>query len=149
VQFVQQQLDQGLSKATINRRLAALALFFDELHLLDPDQFRQNPIQPQPHQPGAHMRRLTLSRRQPKRIPSPLTDEALRTFFEALPTWRDKALMLLMWVSCLRVSEVVALQFDDIECSRRRIRVRRAKGNRPRMVFMDTVTFEVLKPSRA
>ena len=30
--------------------------------------------------------------------------------------------MLLMWISCLRISEAVAIRFEDIECSRRSIR---------------------------
>ncbi len=144
VKFVQHQQQNGLSDTTINRRLAALSSLFDELQLLAPDQFRQNPIQPQPSPHGSSSRLQGLYRRQPQRIPHILTDEALQAFFTALPTWRDRTLMLLMWISCLRVGEVVAIQFEDIECSRRSIRVPIAKGNLPRTVFMDALTFETL-----
>ena len=52
--------------------------------------------------------------------------------------------MLLMWISCLRISEVVAIRFSDIECSRRSIRLPVTKGRNPRMVFMDQHTFGAL-----
>ncbi len=144
VRFIQTQQQAGLSDATINRRLAALSSLFDELQLLAPDQLRPNPVQPQPSQHHAGARRQGLYRRQPQRLPHILGEEDLRTFFEALPTWRDRSVMLLMWISCLRISEAVAIRFEDIECSRRSIRVPVAKGNLSRTVFMDPLTFETL-----
>src|SRR5437870_9850350 len=45
-----------------------------------------------------------------------IAEKDLQAFFEVLPTWRDRTLILLMWMSCLRISEVVAIRFEDIEC---------------------------------
>jgi site-specific recombinase XerD len=139
--FMKQQQKAGMSEATINRRLAAVSALFNELALLDPEHFTQNPVHP-------HIGRVphssSLYRRQPKRLPDTVAPEDLHKFFQALPTWRDRTLMLLMWISCLRISEAVAIRFEDIECSRRSIRIAQAKGNHPRVVFMDRFTFAAL-----
>lgn len=138
-------LDQaGCADTTTNRRLAALSSLFSELHLLDPGRFPQNPVQPGQPKPGSRKRSQSLYRKQPQRIPDVLAQEDLRILFDVLPTWRDRTLVLLMWISCLRISEAVAIRFQDIECSRRSIHISVAKGNNPRTVFMDHFTFAAL-----
>ena len=139
--FMKQQQKAGMSEATINRRLAAVSSLFNELQLLEPERFPQNPVHPHP---GQHLHTQSLYRRQAKRLPDTISPQDLQKFFKALPTWRDRTLMLLMWMSCLRVGEAVAIQFEDIECSRRSIRIAHAKGNHPRVVFMDRFTFAAL-----
>lgn len=139
--FMKQQRQAGLSEATVNRRLAAVSALFNELQLLAPERFAQNPIHPGTKH---SQRNQSLYRRQAKRLPDTISAQDLQKFFNALPTWRDRTLMLLMWISCLRISEAVAIQFDDIECSRRSIRIARTKGNHPRLVFMDRLTFAAL-----
>ena len=144
VAFMKQQDRAGCSDATINRRLAAVSSLFNELHLLDPAHFSQNPVRPRQRLRDSHQRTQSLYRKQAQRVPDVLSDDDLRAFFGVLPTWRDRTLVLLMWVSCLRISEAVAIRFQDIECSRRRIRILTAKGNNPRTVFMNAVTFVAL-----
>ena len=139
--FMKHQQKAGMSEATINRRLAAVSALFNELELLDPERFAQNPVHPHL---GRSQHSPSLYRRQAKRLPDIVAPEDLRKFFDALPTWRDRTLMLLMWISCLRISEAVAIRFEDIECSRRSLRIAQAKGNHPRLVFMDRFTFAVL-----
>ena len=113
--FMKQQQKAGMSEATLNRRLAAVSALFNELALLDPERFAHNPVHPHT---GRSQHSPSLYRRQAKRLPETLTPNELRRFFQALPTWRDRTLMLLMWISCLRISEAVAIRFEDIECSR-------------------------------
>lgn len=139
--FMKAQHLAGLSEATINRRLAAISALFNELLLLDPARFAQNPVRPQRGRPHHSQ---SLYRRQPRRLPDTLAPADLQKFFAALPTWRDRTLILLMWISCLRISEAVGIRFEDIECSRRSIRIAQAKGNHPRVVFMDRFTFAAL-----
>lgn len=96
VRFMEHQTRAGLSSLTINRRLAAISSLFTELHLLDPDAFPRNPVTPlrrdrQPYKPGQ-----SLYRRRPERIPDSIAEQDLQAFFEVLPTWRDRTLMLLM-----------------------------------------------------
>lgn len=142
--FMKQQDEAGLSDATINRRLAAVSSLFSELQLLEPTSFLRNPVCPRPAHRESRQRRQSLYRKGAQRVPSILSEDELQMFLRSLPSWRDRTLVLLMWISCLRVSEVVAIRFQDIECGRRSIRIPNTKGNLPRMVFMDPLTFAAL-----
>ena len=139
--FMKQQQKAGMATATINRRLAAVSALFNELQLLDPVNLGQNPVHPHLGRSGPSQ---SLYRRRPQHLPETIAPEELHRFFDALPTWRDRTLVLLMWISCLRIGEAVAIRFEDIECSRRSIRITQAKGNHPRVVFMDRFTFAAL-----
>jgi integrase/recombinase XerC len=140
--FMRQQQDAGLSSATINRRLAALSSLFKELQLVG--VVDQNPVQPGQAGPRPHRRSQSLYRQPAKRLPETIPEQGLQRFFSRLPTWRDRTLVLLMWTSCLRVSEVVAIQFEHIECSRHSISIMASKGGHPRLVFMEPLTFATL-----
>ena len=142
--FMQQQEAAGYAAATLNRRLAALAALFNELHVCDPTCYPRNPVTPRPERGAVHQRRQSLYRRQAQSIPDVVAEQDLHTFFAALRSWRDRTLVLLMWISCLRVSEVMALRFADIECSRRSLRIATAKGSHARTVFMSPITFAAL-----
>lgn len=142
--FIEQQDREGRADATINRRLAAISSLFDELHLLDPQRFPLNPVAPFQRSRHHRRRRASLYRKQPERVPDVLASQQLHSLFAAVHTWRDRTLILLMWVSCLRISEALAIQFDDIECSNRALQIRAAKGGHPRTVFMDALTLEAL-----
>jgi site-specific recombinase XerD len=144
VAFLKHQQQAGLAEATINRRLAAVSSLFNELELLSGADHFRNPIQPQLGSGAAVSHTRSLYHRQAQRIPETIPPADLQRFFEALPTWRDRALMLLMWISCLRISEVVGIRWRDLECSHRSIRLPVTKGNHPRVVFMDQLTFGVL-----
>jgi integrase/recombinase XerC len=142
--FMKQQDDAGCSDATINRRLAAVSSLFNELQLLDPVRFPRNPVAPRPSRQESRRRSRSLYRGQAQRVPQILSEDDLETFLSSLRSWRDRTLVLLMWISCLRVSEVVAIRFQDIECSRRSIHIPVAKGNQARTVFMSSLTFAAL-----
>jgi site-specific recombinase XerD len=142
--FIEQQDREGRADSTINRRLAAVSSLFDELHLLDPERFPRNPVYPFQRSRHERRRRASLYRKQPERIPDVLATEQLQTLFGAVHTWRDRSLILLMWVSCLRISEALAITFDDIECSNHSIHIRTAKGGHPRTVYIDALTLEAL-----
>lgn len=144
VEFMKQQDKAGCSGATINRRLAAISSLFSELHLVDPDHFPRNPVHPRQRYRESPRAVQSLYRKQAQSIPQILSEEDLKTFCNTLPSWRDRALVLLMWISCLRVSEAVNICFQDIECSRRSIQIYAAKGNHGRTVFMDPLTFKAL-----
>ena len=142
--FIEQQDREGRADATINRRLAAVSSLFDELHLLDPERFPHNPVYPFQRSRHERRRRSSLYRKQAERIPDVLATEQLQTLFASVHTWRDRTLILLMWVSCLRISEALAITFDDIECSDHSIHIRAGKGRHPRTVYMDALTLEAL-----
>jgi site-specific recombinase XerD len=142
--FMEQQDREGRARATVNRRLAALSSLYNELQLLDPVRFPLNPVNPLRYERSNRHRNQSLYRKQPERLPDLLATEQLQTLFAAVRTWRDRTLILLMWVSCLRISEALAIQFADIECSQRSIRIRAGKGGHSRTVYMDALTLEAL-----
>jgi len=142
--FMEDQDRAGLSSLTINRRLAAVSSLFTELNLLDPVRFPHNPVAPLQRNRETRKRSRSLYRRQPDRVPDIIAEDSLQAFFAVLPTWRDRTLILLMWISCLRISEAVAIRFEDIECSHRSLHIRHGKGNLERIVYMDRYTFAAL-----
>jgi len=144
LEFMKRQDEAGCSGATLNRRLAAVSSLFNELCLLDPDRFSRNPVHPHPRQGESKRVGQSLYRKQAQGVPQILSEKELRTFFATLRSWRDRTLVLLMWISCLRISEAVRVRFQDIECSRRSLHIPVAKGNHPRTVFMDALTFTAL-----
>ena len=142
--FIQDQVQAGYTQTTINRRLAAVSSLYNELRLLDPERFAVNPVQPQRRGHRRSPVNQSLYRQQPQRLPEVIADADLQRFFALLPSWRDRTLVLLMWVSCLRVSEAVSICFADLECSRRRLRIQAGKGGQARTVYLDEVTFAAL-----
>jgi integrase/recombinase XerD len=144
LRFMERQDQIGLSSLTINRRLAAVSSLFSEMHLLAPDRFPYNPVMPRIRRQQTRGRNPGLYRKQPKRLPDVISEEDLQRFFAQLPTWRDRTLILLMWISCLRISEALAIRFSDIECSNRSIHIRHGKGELARLVYMDRYTFAAL-----
>jgi site-specific recombinase XerC len=107
LRFMEQQDRAGLSPLTINRRLAAVSSLFTELQLLDPLRFPHNPVTPVQRSQHTRRRSPSLYRRQPDRVPDVIAEQDLRTFFAVLPSWRDRSLILLMWISCLRISDYI------------------------------------------
>jgi site-specific recombinase XerD len=144
LQFIDHQSREGRSHATINRRIAAVSSLFHELNLLDPVRFPKNPVYPLQRKRHKRRHRMSLYRKQSVRLPDIVATETLKYLFRLIRTWRDRTLILLMWISCLRVSEAVSIRFDDIECSHRLIRIRDSKGGLSRIIYMDTLTFQAL-----
>lgn len=142
--FMKDQTQSGYADATLNRRLAAVSSLFSELSLFDPTRFPVNPVSSSPRRYRLYPSRQSLYRRQPQRVPDIVSVDDLQTFLAALPSWRDRSLVWLMWMSCLRISEALNIRFQDIECSHRRIRIPEAKWGHARTVFMDRFTFAAL-----
>lgn len=144
LRFMALQDQAGLSPLTINRRLAAVSSLFTELGLIDSERFPINPVAPLQRSREAQHSNTSLYHKQPSRLPDVIAEKDLQAFFAALPSWRDRTLILLLWISCLRISEAISLRFEDVECSHRSLRIRHGKGNLERMVYMDRYTFAAL-----
>jgi site-specific recombinase XerD len=143
VEFIKAQSFEGFADSTINRRLAAVSSLFNELCIYKPNQFPINPINPKTIRSNIRSN-MALYRKQGHAIPKVFTTYEIEVFLDSLRTWRDRALVLLMWISCLRISEAVAICFDDLECSHRRIHIPVSKNQSARVVFMDQLTFSIL-----
>jgi site-specific recombinase XerD len=120
--FIDQQHAQGLSPATINRRLYALRHFFD--FLLEHQLVSVNPVKP------SHV----LRRGRP--LPRALSTEQLDLLFTQIRHPMDRALFLVMLRCGLRVSEVAQLKIRDIEWPQHALRVNQGKGRKDRRVYL-------------
>ena len=84
--------------------------------------------------------------RVPKRLPTVLSGHELRRLFDvAARDVKHKALLMTLYGSGLRVSEVAALRPGDIDSNRMLIHVRLGKGAKDRMTKLSPRLLEVLR----
>jgi site-specific recombinase XerD len=126
-----EQRAAGLSGNTIRNRWVALRSFFK--WLTDEEEIEENPLA-----------KLTVPKPD---VPPPdvLTVDELAALLKAcagasFKNRRDFALVRLMAGTGLRVSEVAAIQAEDIDLAHRILVVPRGKGDRKRMVRIDPET---------
>lgn len=127
--FVDNQVEQGLSPATINRRLATLHTFFEFLASEEPDRPWPNPV---------IWRRHKI--KQGERLPRDLPDVVVERLFAAIDSDRDRAIFGLMIGTGLRVGEVADLRLQNLEAppspeQMARLRVE-GKGRKERIVWL-------------
>lgn len=126
--FIQAQSQQGLQAATLNRRLATLASFFDFLITETEDEQWLNPV---------HWKRHGIKRGQ--HLPRDVSDQTVEQLLTAITDERDLALFSLMVKAGLRVGEVVQLELTDLhepdEQGLSRLRVC-GKGDKERVVWL-------------
>lgn len=72
--------------------------------------------------------------RREKRLPRYLEPEEVARMAAACSNLRDRLILLLLYTTGLRVSELVSLKRDDVDLEKRVIRVR-GKGGKERIVF--------------
>lgn len=80
--------------------------------------------------------------KQEKRLPDILSRGEINKLLQAASNKRDLAIIRLLYASGLRVSELVALDMDNIE--EHRIQVRSGKGKKDRVVYIDDGTVKIL-----
>ncbi len=71
-----------------------------------------------------------------KTLPSVLSMEECKRVFNAVRNSKHKLILLLTYGAGLRVSEVVSLQWRDIDFGEHRIHIREAKGKKDRMAML-------------
>lgn len=116
---------KGLSRSTVQRRLAAIKAWF---RYLEAAEKLPNPA-----------RALRAPRRE-KRLPAVMSEDELEGLIgpvvagENPARLRDRAIVETLYSSGLRVSELVKLDWADLEWDLGVVVVRRAKGNKDRVV---------------
>jgi site-specific recombinase XerD len=136
--FMDQQATQGLSPATMNRRLAALHTFFEFLASEEPDRPWPNPV---------NWRRHKVKEREA--LPRDIPDWAVAQLFAAIDDDRDRAIFGLMVGAGLRVGEVVSLRLQDLEAPSSTnemacLRVQ-GKGRKERMVWLTSPLYATVQ----
>jgi site-specific recombinase XerD len=95
----------------------------------------------------------------PRRLPRPLSDEAVRRLEECIQAavshahtdhqrqvaTRDRACFFLLWHCGLRISEVSELQVSDLDLSGKKLFIRASKERKDRMLYMSQTTVAALQ----
>jgi len=136
--FVDQQRQQGLSNATIRRRVASLKVFFDFIAEEQGDLTIPNPVRFKRH-----------AGKKAKTLPRDLTNQQIVDLWSVISSERDRAWFALMLRAGLRVGEVVSLGLEDIlsqpEANQpARVRVC-GKGQKERVVLLTSDAYEVVQ----
>ncbi len=133
--FVAGQINEGLKKSTVGRRLATVKSFFRFLH-------REGYIKTNPA-------RLVNTPKTPKLLPKFLTVDDVFSLIEkpegiGFAPARDRAILELLYSSGLRVSELAGLNSDDLNPREGFVKVR-GKGRKERIVPVGRKAVEALK----
>jgi integrase/recombinase XerC len=152
---VRLQQHRGAAPSTMNRRVAAVRGLFD--YLVMGGDIGVNPV-PSPRRTGGlrQVRRGMLGHvaarrgrsdgrlvRQSRPLPESLPADEVAVFLADLDRHRDRAVMLLMLLGGLRVSEVRSLRLADVDVGMRQVTVT-GKGAKQRTVPVDRAFFTEL-----
>ncbi len=126
------QRPPSASPSTINRRLRLLQRFVEFLTGTAPviEAWRQYNHALHFH---TRSRRGSLRIKEPHRVIHPLSDAQVLAFYSSLHTWRDRAMVLLMWAEGLRSAEVLNLTVNDIDAMAESLRIH-GKGRKQRVM---------------
>ncbi len=70
----------------------------------------------------------------PRKIPETITEEEFLKILKATKKKHHKLAFILGFYGCMRVSEIVKLQPEDVDRGQRLIRIKQAKGNKDRNI---------------
>ncbi len=132
--FLKSLNDQGLKKPSLARKLACLKSFFR--FLVEDGRVPRNPAS------------AVRSPRQGTRLPTVLTKDEANILLDAPASerWidlRNRAILETLYASGARVSELVGLNWRDVDLETRSIRLR-GKGKKERMVPIGTVAADAI-----
>jgi site-specific recombinase XerD len=120
-----------LKPKTINCHLQIIRGFYD--YLYHEEEIRViNPVK----------KRYSL--RLPKPLPRHLKEEEIKTLFDTIKSYRDRAIFRIMLRCGLRVEEVSNLTLSAIDLKRRRIYVHEGKGSKDRVVYISNDAYHAI-----
>lgn len=129
--FIDYLLRKRLAPKTINCYLISLRRFYDFL------RFEEEIAVENPVRRGCHLR---LS----KPLPKHLRDQEVAQLLSVVTNKRDRAMIMLMLRSGLRVAEVVHLTLAAIDWRRKRLYVYNGKGAKDRVVYISPDSYRAL-----
>ncbi len=83
--------------------------------------------------------------RHEQKLPVVLSPAEVTALFEAAKNVKHRAILMTIYATGLRVSEVVNLQLADIDSQRQIVRVRQGKGRKDRQVMLSPKLLETLR----
>ncbi len=79
--------------------------------------------------------------RREKRLPVVMSQSTITCLFRQVANIKHKTILVLIYSAGLRVGELVRLRKEDLDYSRKMIRVRRGKGNKDRYTILSDLAF--------
>jgi integrase/recombinase XerC len=133
--FIAAQINKGLNKITVSRRLSSVRSFFKYLH-------REGYI-------TANPAKLVSNPKIPKMLPRYLSVDDVFSLIErpegiGFITVRDRAILELLYSSGLRVSELSGLNVDDLNIRESLVKIR-GKGKKERIVPVGSKAVNAVK----
>jgi integrase/recombinase XerC len=133
--FIAAQINKGLGKITVSRRLSSIRSFFKYLH-------REGYI-------TANPAKLVSNPKIPKMLPRFLSVDEVFSLIErpegiGFITVRDRAILELLYSSGLRVSELSGLNVDDLNIRESLVKIR-GKGKKERIVPVGSKAVNAVK----
>jgi len=129
--YIDYMLAKRSAPKTINCHLISIRRFYDFLHLEENFDI-VNPVRQ-----GCRLR-------QGRPLPKHLKDEEVKRLLSVVDSPRDRAIIMLMLRSGLRVGEVVNLTLSDFDWTRRRLYIHSGKGAKDRVVCFSPDTYHAL-----
>jgi integrase/recombinase XerD len=86
--------------------------------------------------------------KKPRRLPCVLSREEVEALLGAAHNAKHRAVLMTLYSTGLRVSEVAQLRLEDIDSQRMLIRVRQGKGRKDRVVMLSPVLLDHLRAYR-
>jgi integrase/recombinase XerD len=139
-------ISEGLSTATVRRRLAAVSAFYGYLIARGDTGVEVNPVPrgiPTRRSKRRELRGQPLVRAV-RRLPTILSPEELAGLMAALRTERDKAMVQAMVLGGLRRQEVLGLRLEDLRLGEWRVFVADGKGGHQRLVPVSPTFFSTV-----
>src|SRR5450759_1887796 len=152
LEYVRDQLNEEPKPTpqTINHRLGVLRSLY-RFHYGEPlpagsHQFQRSYLTRSPLGYGRTHRVIAagLRLKEPKRVIVPLSADEVAKFWGSFRTFRDLALVALMWLDGMRSRETLDILLEDLQLAEAKIRVR-GKGNKERLLAMPSETINVLQ----
>jgi site-specific recombinase XerD len=125
-------LERGLSEHTIRLRTCALRAFFNFLQVAGLTK-------------GHNPTLLLSNRKLPSRVPRVLTISEVEKLIRAARTPAEAAIVEVLYGTGVRVSELCALRFEDVDFAGRVIRVKHGKGDKDRIVLFGSKAADALR----
>jgi site-specific recombinase XerD len=134
--FVSGAQQAGLKASTVNGKLSLLSEFF--AFLCADELMRCQPVVRRRHRLLTHTT-----------LPKPMRAVDVTAFFKVIDSVRDRLLFLIMLRCGLRVSEVCALRWDDLDWEDNTFRINNGKGQVDRIVYFSTDVAQTLQTWQA
>lgn len=83
--------------------------------------------------------------KEPKKLPAILSRQEVQSLFDATENLKHKCMLMTVYSSGLRVSEVAKLKLTDIDSKNMQIFIREGKGKKDRYTLLSQTNLEVLR----